>query len=100
MFLEDLDHLAGLETPGADTHALGTALHEPAQVHEIGQPAARGDIVRMADLVADVGALPAEVTALRHTGSFVVSADRVPTRLSDAAPFYSMGAESEATDWP
>ena len=68
-FSDDLDDLAGFQAARAHSHPLHLALHQPAQRHQIDQPAALRHVVRVADLVADGRTLPADITALSHAES-------------------------------
>src|SRR5262245_49973633 len=74
LLLDDLGHLAGLQAAGADAQPLrAAAAHDSPHRHEVGHPAAGGDVVGMADPMAEGGTLPADIAALRHARSLVVT---------------------------
>src|SRR4026209_1137341 len=83
-FSADLDDLAGFQAARAHPHPLHLALHQPAQRHQIGQPAALRHVVRVADLVADGRTFASDIPALSHAGP------RAFRGVPVEATFYSM----------
>src|SRR5262249_9306380 len=70
-FSDGLDDLATSQAARADTDPLGAALHDRPPRHQVRQPPARGDIVRVADLVAHDGPFPTHITALGHASGLL-----------------------------
>src|SRR5215470_4857837 len=68
---DGLDDLATSQAARADADPLGSTLHDRPHRHQIRQPPARGNVVRVADLVAHDGALPTHITALGHASGLL-----------------------------
>jgi hypothetical protein len=66
-----LDDLIGPETPGADAHALGSAIDDGANVLQIRLETPRTDVMRVTHLAADNRLLAANLTMLGHDSAFL-----------------------------
>ena len=64
-----LDDLAGFDALGADPNALDAAIHHGAHPLQIGQPAAFGQVVRVAHIVTVARFLATNFTNSRHLRS-------------------------------
>ena len=71
--LNDLRDLPRLEAAGAHAHAPRLSGHHGAHRDQIRKPPPRGQIVSVADRIADGGAFSADVTPLSHLCSLELS---------------------------
>jgi hypothetical protein len=100
---DGLDDLAASQAACADADPLGSAIHDRPHRHQVRQPPARGDVVRVTDLVAHDGALPAYITALGHfldsSGEIDPAAIPVPERagLPPSNAFLYHGVRGETS---
>src|SRR5262249_59886521 len=63
---DGLDDLATSQAARADADPLGSALHDRPHRHQVRQPPARGNVVRVTDLVAHNRAFSTHIAALGH----------------------------------
>ena len=59
-------NFAALDAVRADLHALGRAFYQSANALQVDVPASLGDIVSVADSIAELRTAATEFTGLRH----------------------------------